>query len=353
MEESFLELKKEFAELGEKIADSNFIQDQKQYQQAAKRFSLLSPLAEKISQLEKLEKAVQQTNLLLGKEKDQELLKLAEEEKTRLEQEKISLFRELEKEVEALAGEEKAQTTANEILLEIRAGTGGDEAALFALDLFRMYQRYAEKNGWSFKVLSESRDELGGYKEVVVEIKGKKVFSLLRYERGVHRVQRIPETEKSGRIHTSTATVAVLPVLKDVSVEVEEKDLEISFTRSGGPGGQNVNKLETAVRIKHLPTGIVVACQSERHQHQNKERALGMLKAKLYQIEQEKQQEKISSERRTQVGTGERSEKIRTYNYPQDRITDHRVGESWKNIQKILAGDLDLIISSLSESGRN
>jgi peptide chain release factor 1 len=240
----------------------------------------------------------------------------------------------------------EAEPSVSEVLLEIRAGAGGDEAALFAFDLFKMYRRYADKKGWSVKVLNENRDELGGYKEAVAEIKGKDVFSFLRHERGVHRVQRIPETEKSGRIHTSTATVAVLPVLKDVSIEIDEKDLEISFTRSSGPGGQNVNKLETAVRVKHLPTGIVVACQSERYQHQNKERALAMLETKLYEKKFEEQQQKISSDRRNQVGGGDRSEKIRTYNFPQDRITDHRINQSWKNIQRILSGDLEIIISA-------
>lgn len=353
MKEVFLTLKKEFSELSEKIANPELVKNQEEYQRVARRLAQLSPLLTKIKELEEVERKLVETEQWLTQETEPELLALAQEEKKRLEKEQLALAEELERQLKAEETQEDETSKINEVLLEIRAGVGGDEAALFALDLFKMYQRFAERRGWSFKVLNESRDELGGYKEVVVEIKGKGVFSWLQYERGVHRVQRIPETEKAGRIHTSTATVAVLPVMKDVQVEIEEKDLEITFARSSGPGGQNVNKLETAVRIKHLPTGLVVSCQSERHQYQNKERALEMLKTKLYQLEQEKQLEKITQERRLQVGTGERSEKIRTYNFPQDRVTDHRLNRSWKNLEKILAGELEPILTSFFESAQN
>jgi len=213
-----------------------------------------------------------------------------------------------------------------------------------------MYKKHIESRTWSLEVVSENRDELGGYKEIVAEASGQGIFNTFKLESGVHRVQRIPETEKAGRIHTSTATVVVLPVVKNVEFEVSEKDLEIEFTHSSGPGGQNVNKLETAVRIKHLPTGLVVTSQSQRQQHQNKERALEILKSKLYQLKLEEEQAKLGSERKKQVSTADRSEKIRTYNFPQDRITDHRIKQSWSNLPSVLEGDLPPIIAALQNA---
>lgn len=267
-----------------------------------------------------------------------------------------------EEEIQKIDG--KAESLANEILtlllpddefkgrnvfLEIRAGTGGDEAALFAGDLLRMYLRYAEMKNWSCEIIDESKSDLGGYKEVVVRIKGKNSGTYMKYERGVHRVQRVPVTESGGRIHTSTATVAVLPEIRDVDIFVDPKDLRIDTYRASGAGGQYVNKTESAIRITHLPTGIVVTCQSERSQHQNKDKAMMVLRAKLYDLAKREQDEKVSSQRKNQIGSAERSEKIRTYNFPQNRVTDHRINLTIYNLQAVIGGDLDLIIPKLIE----
>lgn len=231
----------------------------------------------------------------------------------------------------------------NKIILEIRAGTGGDEASLFAGDLARMYQKYALKKGWQFMMLDASESGAKGYKTFVGEISGKGVYESLKQESGVHRVQRVPETERQGRIHTSTASVAVLPVVEAKTVEVKENDLEVNFSRAGGPGGQNVNKVETAVRILHKPTGIVVSSRSERFQHANREKAMEVLRAKLFEIQKEQAVGSVTEIRRNQIGSAERAEKIRTYNFPQDRITDHRIGKKFSNIEKIFEGNLDII----------
>ncbi len=233
------------------------------------------------------------------------------------------------------------------IILEIRAGAGGEEAAIFAADLFRMYTKYAQSQGWSFSVLDSHPSSLQGYKSIVIEIKGNEAYDRLKYESGVHRVQRIPKTEKSGRIHTSTASVAVLPKVEAVEVQINPSDIELSTFRSSGPGGQNVNKVETAVRLTHKPTGVVVECQSERSQASNREKAMDILRAKIYQEKLEKQQKEIASERREQIGTAMRAEKIRTYNFPQNRITDHRIGKSWHNLEDILEGKLDKPIKDM------
>jgi len=234
----------------------------------------------------------------------------------------------------------------NKAILEIRAGAGGDEAALFAADLFRMYQAYSAKKNWVFVILDESKNDLGGYKEIVAELRGKNVYDALRYESGVHRIQRVPATEKSGRIHTSTASIAILPFAEAKEVEIKESDLEVSFSRAGGPGGQNVNKVETAVRLLHKPTGIVVSARQERSQLANRERALEVLRAKLLDEKIRKEEEAVRKERKDQIGTGDRSEKIRTYNFLQNRVTDHRLNKNWHNIQNIMAGNLDPIIES-------
>jgi len=230
------------------------------------------------------------------------------------------------------------------IIVEIRAGAGGDEASLFAANLFNMYERFAEIKGWKLRILDSNRNDVGGYKTIIFEINGKNSYKYLRHETGVHRVQRIPTTEKGGRIHTSTATVAVLPKAEKSELEIKNEDLEITFYRSGGPGGQNVNKVETAVRITHKPSGVVVTSQEERSQDRNREKALEILRTKLLDEKKRKEEEEIGSERKKQIGTADRSEKIRTYNFPQDRITDHRIKKSWSNIEKILNGNLEPII---------
>ncbi len=244
----------------------------------------------------------------------------------------------------------------NKIILEIRAGAGGDEAAIFAGDLARMYQKYAARRGWGFSVLDSNQTSLNGYKTLIAEVSnpstgsGQNLYEILKQESGVHRVQRIPKTEKSGRIHTSTASVAVLPVVTPKEVEIKESDLEVSFSRAGGPGGQNVNKVETAVRILHKPSGLVVASRSERFQHANRERAMEILRAKLYEMRSVEEKEKRKEERREQIGSGERAEKIRTYNFPDDRITDHRIGKKFHNIEDVLDGNLEPIVKAFRKS---
>lgn len=235
---------------------------------------------------------------------------------------------------------------SQKIILEIRAGAGGDEAALFAGDLARMYQKFAAKQNWRFMILDSNQSSLRGFKTFIAEVAGQDVYEMLKQESGVHRVQRIPDTEKSGRVHTSTISVAVLPIVESKQVDIKESDLEVTFSRAGGPGGQNVNKVETAVRILHKPTGIVVASRSERFQHANREKAMEVLRAKLYEAQKEQTVGSVSELRKEQIGSAERAEKVRTYNFPQDRITDHRIGKKWSNIERILEGDLDPIIKA-------
>jgi peptide chain release factor 1 len=256
-----------------------------------------------------------------------------------------------EKQIQDILDKDKEEEEfPNEVVLEVRAGAGGDEASLFAWQLAHMYERFAEMQGWTWKVNYESKSDLDGYKEASFEILGKDVYKKLQYEMGAHRVQRIPATEKNGRVHTSTASVAILPIRKKVKFEINPADLEMEYSRSGGKGGQNVNKVETAVRLIHIPTGLDVRCTSERSQLKNREKALSILSAKLQQLKEEEEAKKYSGERKAQIGTGDRSEKIRTYNFPQDRITDHRIKKSWHNLPKIMEGDIAPIINSL-ESG--
>lgn len=272
---------------------------------------------------------------------------LAEEELNLLSAQKQELADQIIKIVKA---EEEEDKFPNEIILEVRAGAGGEEAAIFAEQLAEMYGRYAERKGWQFTKINVSESSLGGYKEASFEIRGTNVFKLLQFETGVHRVQRVPATEKAGRVHTSTASVAILPIRQKTKIEINPADLEIEFSRSGGAGGQNVNKVETAVRLIHKPTGIDVRSTSERSQQKNREKAMMILLAKLQQIKDEEEASKYSSDRKSQVGTANRSEKVRTYNFPQDRITDHRIKESWSNIPKIMTGFLDDIVEALNNA---
>jgi peptide chain release factor 1 len=241
--------------------------------------------------------------------------------------------------------------TTNKIIVEIRAGAGGDEAAIFAGDLARMYQRYSARRGWTFSILDSNQTTLEGYKSLTAEARGEGVYDAFRNESGVHRVQRVPKTEKSGRVHTSTASVAVLPIVEAREVNISPNDLEVTFSRAGGPGGQNVNKVETAVRILHRPTGIVVGSREERSQNANREKAMDVLRAKLYEIEQVRAVGNRGDIRREQIGSADRSEKIRTYNFPDDRITDHRIGKKWHNIEKILDGDMEPIVKAFGKEG--
>jgi peptide chain release factor 1 len=278
-------------------------------------------------------------------ESDPELGDLAKEDLAKIESQMSVLADQMAKILESEKDEEEHP---NEVILEVRAGAGGEEAAIFAEDLALMYERFAEKEGWSFRRLSESRSEMGGYKEASFELKGQGVYKRLQYETGVHRVQRVPATEKKGRTHTSTASVAVLPIRKFSKVVLAPQDLEIETSRAGGKGGQNVNKVETAVRVVHLPTGIDVRCTSERSQLKNKEKALSILQSKLENKKREEESSKYDAERKSQIGTADRSEKIRTYNVVQDRITDHRIKESWHNIEGVFLGDIAHILEAFS-----
>jgi peptide chain release factor 1 len=275
-----------------------------------------------------------------------ELGDLAHDDLARINEQKQAIVAEMEK---ILEKEKQEEAFPNEAVMEIRAGVGGEEAALFAEELAHMYRAYAESVGWQVRVLSESKTDLGGYKEIMFEIKGLDVYKRMRYETGVHRVQRIPATEKSGRVHTSTASVAILPIRKKHTIEINPADIEMEFSRAGGAGGQNVNKVETAVRIVHTPTGLEARSQSERNQLGNREKAMAVLLAKLEQYEEEKEAAKLSADRKSQIGTGDRSEKIRTYNVLQDRVTDHRLKESWHNLPLIFEGNLNPILDALEQ----
>lgn len=304
------------------------------------------------NEITELQNQLEESKKLLETENDSELTQMAVEEIAKLEAEILNLKSSIES-LEGIYTEEKVtqdlNINPNTAIVEIRAGTGGTEAALFAYDLYRMYVRYAEIKKWKTEELSLSEAEMGGIKSVTFEINGQGVYIRLQHESGVHRVQRIPSTEASGRIHTSAATVAVLPKLKKITLEIKEEDIKMDFFRSGGSGGQNVNKVSTAVRLTHMPTGVVVECQEQRTQGKNRQRAMEVLEARLYQMMQEQQIQKIEDLRANQVGSGDRSEKIRTYNFPQDRITDHRVNLSWHNIPIILNGNLDEMLKELNQ----
>jgi peptide chain release factor 1 len=313
-----------------------------EYIKLAKERSELEPLVEKHKELLKLEKEINDLKEILQTESDEELKKIAKEELENL----SSREEKIEKEILLLLLPKDEMASKN-IIMEIRAGTGGEEAAIFAADLFRMYTRYAETKGWKYEILDFNQTGLGGYKEIIFSVKGKDVYSRLKYESGVHRVQRIPITEAGGRIHTSTASVVVLPEADEVDVNIDPKDLKIDTFRAGGAGGQYVNKTESAVRITHIPTGIVVSCQEERSQLQNREKALRILRAKLFDLELQKKLSMETEIRRSSIRSGDRSDKIRTYNFPQNRVTDHRINLTLYKLDMIMDGDCDELINAL------
>ena len=334
-----------YEELNKLMSDPDVVNDYNRLREIGQERSELEPVVETFRQFRTIQKQLQDVRVLAVAEEDAEMAAMVRDEVVRLEQ----ASHEVEEQLKRLLLPRDPADDRN-VIVEIRAGTGGEEAALFAADLYRMYTRYAESRGWSTEMLSANDTGIGGYKEVVFLVKGQGAYSRFKYESGVHRVQRVPVTEASGRIHTSTATVAVLPEVEEVDVQIPEKDIEIDVYRSAGAGGQNVQKNSTAVRIRHLPTGMVVQCQDERSQLQNKLRAMSILRARLYEMERTKRDQEITDARRSQVGSAERSEKIRTYNFPQARITDHRIDKSvfGPRMTALLDGDLDEFIDELA-----
>ena len=340
-------IKKEYREITDEFSKSEVVFSAERFRKLSKKQNKLKEIIEKDEELSKTKKEIRDNQEIISQEKDLELINLAKEELKELEIKKDKLEQELNILLNPADLNDK-----KDVIMEIRAGAGGDEAGIFAADLFRMYSRYAEKQGWRTNILSSNKNDIGGFKEIIFEIIGQNVYSKMKFESGVHRVQRIPETEKSGRIHTSTSTVAVLPQAEETELKIKNEDLRIDIFRSSGPGGQSVNTTDSAVRITHLPTGLTVSCQDEKSQLKNRTKAMQILRSRLLAAEEKKKQEEERNKRQTQIGTGDRSEKIRTYNFPQDRITDHRIKKSWHNIQNILDGELDEVIEFLIAESR-
>ncbi len=337
------QIEQRYQELTEQMAAPQVVFDVKQLQALAQERAGFEELVTKYREYKATAGSLEETRAMLNDELDEEMVVLVKQEIGSLEAKLEQLLAGLK-----LALLPRDANDERDVIMEIRAGAGGDEAALFVAELFRMYSRYAQSKGWAIDIIDSNESEQGGFKEIIFEIKGIGTFSRLKYERGVHRVQRVPATESVGRIHTSTVTVAVLPEASEVEVSIGPNDLKVDFYCSGGAGGQNVNKVATAVRITHLPTGIVTTCQDERSQLQNRNRAMAVLRARLLDIEQRKQEEEITEQRRSQVGSGGRAEKIRTYNFSQDRVSDHRIGLTLRNLPRIMEGDLDRLIDTLA-----
>ena len=343
---SLEQIKKEYEELSTKLTDPELISHWEEFQEFAKRRSQLEKIVKKAEELQSLKERIEENNQIIATQED-ELSALAQEELNSLLEEEETAEKEL---TELL--QEESSSPADEpdaVIIEIRPGTGGEEASLFAENLFSMYTKYAEQKGWKYTVLDLNETEVGGLREASIEFQGREAFRKLQHEGGVHRVQRIPTTEKAGRIHTSTASIVVLPKPKKAQVHLNPAELKIDVYNASGPGGQNVNKRKTAIRITHLPTGLVVASQASRNQQKNREFALTLLAAKLLQQKEEAEGEKRAGARKGQIGTAARAEKIRTYNIPQDRVTDHRIGKSWHGIEKILQGNIEEITSTLAD----
>jgi peptide chain release factor 1 len=338
------DIKKKFSELEKQLADPEIVRDSNQLKQVSKQHAELKDVIGMILELEKAQESILENQEIIQTEQDADLRAMIEEDLSALEEKKKSLEDRIYSELHPADPNDK-----KDVIVEIRAGTGGDESALFAADLFRMYSRFAERMGWKVNILDSSRIGIGGFKEVVFSIEGNGVYAYMKYEGGTHRVQRVPETEKQGRVHTSTATVAVLPEAEEVDIEIKNEDLRIDTYAASGPGGQCVNTTNSAVRITHIPTNTVVQCQDQKDQHQNKEKAMQILRSRILAKVEAERHAKESAQRKSQIGTGDRSEKIRTYNFSQDRITDHRIKKSWSNMGSILDGDLEDVFNSLKE----
>jgi peptide chain release factor 1 len=337
------EIEKRYEELNELMSDHKIIQQQSEFQKLAKEQSEISQIVKEYQEWKKNARQLEENQKILEEEQDEELVHMAQEEVETLKQEKEK--HEVQLKVLLLP---KDPRDAKNVIMEIRAGTGGDEAGLFCADLFRMYSRYAENMKWKVEIMNSNETGVGGLKEVIFNIQGKGVFSKLKYEAGTHRVQRVPTTETQGRIHTSAVTVAILPEAEDVDIQINPSDLKVDVYRSSGPGGQSVNTTDSAVRLTHVPSGIVVICQDEKSQHKNKDKAMKVLRSRLYDEEQRKQQDQLSADRKQQIGSGDRSERIRTYNFPQERVTDHRIGLTLHKLSQIMEGDLNELLEKVT-----
>ncbi|MCX6800290.1 MAG: peptide chain release factor 1 [Candidatus Falkowbacteria bacterium] len=343
--DKYQEIKTKYDDFTNQLNDLDNVNNPKKLTDISRNQAEIKEAYRLIVTIEKIEKEISENKEIIEVEKDSELAEIAKEELVGLEAKKIDLEGELNSELRPKDPRDKKNC-----IVEIRAGTGGDESALFAVELFKMYLRYAENKGWKINILTSSTTGIGGYKEIIFEVKGENVFGDLKYESGTHRVQRVPETEKQGRIHTSTTTVIVLPEAEEVDLEIKAEDYRIDTFCSSGPGGQSVNTTYSAIRITHFKSGLVVSCQDQKSQHQNKEKALQILRSRLLAQEEEKKRKEASDIRLLQVGAGDRSDKVRTYNYPQDRITDHRISQSWHGIAKILDGGVSEIIEELKKA---
>ena len=348
MRQELEKIKKEYDEITNKLSQTEIVSDLEKFKKLNKRQSALKEIVDRYEELLKIEKSILENREIIENESDEELITMVKEENEKL----LANKNKLEEEIKLLLIP-KDPKNEKDVIIEIRAGAGGDEAGLFAGSLFRMYAKFAENQKWKTVILNSNKSSIGGFKEIVFEINGTAVYSKMKYESGVHRVQRIPKTEKQGRVHTSTATVAVLPQVEETELKIKDEEIRIDIFRSSGPGGQSVNTTDSAVRITHLPTGITVSCQDEKSQLKNKEKALQILRSRLLVLKEEEEAKKAKDARRNQIGTGDRSEKIRTYNFPQDRITDHRIKKNWHEIESILEGNLNEVISSLEQAERD